>query len=113
MILFQWIAIPLLIAACLLELVRALQWAGQRWMRLFRAGIWAAAAAAIANPDVLGWFAVKLGIGRGADLVFYFFVLAFLIVSVLFYGKMMRLQRQITDLVRILAIQQAKKPGDR
>jgi hypothetical protein len=109
MSLFQWIALPVLGGAFVIELVNFLCRPGERLVRLMRCLIWAAAAAAIAWPELLQPLASALGIGRAADLVFYLFVLAFLVVSCLSYASHVRLQRQITDLVRHLAIQHARK----
>ena len=67
---------------------------------------------AIADPDIPQAFAARLGITRGADLVLYLFVLAFLAVS-LFLPRYFRLQGQLTDVVRHLAIQNARYGSDR
>src|SRR5262245_22348950 len=105
---FQWIAIPLLLLVFLIEVINLLR-RGQRWQRLFRCLVWAAAAAAIAWPELPQTLATAVGIGRAADLVFYLFVLAFLIVSFAFYARYVRLQRQLTEVVRHIAIQEARK----
>ncbi len=76
-----------------------------------RAVVWLAAALAIGFPDGVQQLAEAVGIHRGADLVFYLFVLAFLGVTFYFYSRHIRTQRQITQLVRHLAIQQAQHGG--
>jgi hypothetical protein len=46
-------------------------------------------------------------------LVLYLFALAFVVVSFYFYSRYVRLQRQITDLIRYTAIQNARRePAD-
>jgi small membrane protein len=71
--------------------------------------VWSAAAVAIACPGLVQGIADALGIGRGTDLVVYFFGLVFLGVSFYFYSRFVRVQRQITQLVRYLAIQEARQ----
>jgi len=53
-----------------------------------------------------------LGIGRGTDLVFYLFVLAFLGAAFFFYSRLVRMQRQITQLIRDNAIREAQRGDD-
>ena len=67
------------------------------------------AAAAIYNPHLTSMAAGAVGITRGTDLVLYVFVLAFLAVSFTFYARSLRLERQLTDVIRHVAIQEARK----
>jgi hypothetical protein len=53
--------------------------------------------------------ATAIGIGRGADVVLYLFVLAFLATAFYFYSRTVQLQRQVTQLVRHIAIQEARR----
>jgi hypothetical protein len=110
MILFQWLALPLLALAFLADFARIFRVPGWRRFYALRAALWAAAAIAIADPALTSRVANQIGIGRGADLVLYLFVLAFVVVSLLFYAALQRQQRQITELVRVLAIQRAERP---
>ena len=82
-----------------------------RGVRLFRATVWLAAAAAILDPLLTQRVADVLGIGRGADVVLYLFVLAFLWVSFFLYSCHLRVQRQVTQLARHIAIQEATRGG--
>jgi hypothetical protein len=109
MTLFQWLALSLLGVLFLGDLLH-LRRTGPvpRVVRLFRCLVWLAAALAITQPDRLTWLARSVGIGRGADVVLYVFVLAFLLVSFYFYSRYVRLQRQMTQLVRHLAIREAR-----
>ena len=77
-----------------------------------RALVWLVAALAIAFPNGIQHLAELVGIHRGADLVFYLFVLTFLGVTFYFYSRQVRTQRQITQLVRYLAIQEARHGGE-
>ena len=109
---FQWIAVPALTLVLLWELARWLRrpsWRSQRVLRMF---IWLAAALAIADPDLTQRLATAVGITRGADLVFYLFVLLFIVVSFYFYARHVRTQRVLTELVRHLAIQEARRGSD-
>src|SRR4051812_12156532 len=107
--LFQLSMLTLLGGLLLWELVTL--WRGPTafgfW--LLRCLAWIAAAVAIANPGLLQTLASLLGIGRGADVVLYAFALAFLGSSFYFYSRYVRLQRELTQVVRHLAIYEAQK----
>ncbi len=111
MTLFQWVSISLLLALFAREIVGI--WRGSALVSSqgLRAGVWLSAAFAIFCPDFVTRFANFMGIDRGADFVFYLFVLAFLGVSFDFYSRFVRMQRQFTQMVRHLAIQEAKHGG--
>ena len=69
---------------------------------------WAAAAVIVAWPDATFYFAKKLGIGRGADLVVY---LALVLLFFLVFRLMAASERQkneITELVRLQALKDIK-----
>jgi hypothetical protein len=107
---FQILALPTLAGLFLLEVIGFWRDPVGRGVRWLRGTVWLTAALLIAWPDAVTWVANALGIGRGADLVFYLFVLAFLGGAFYFYSRVVRLQRQITQLVRHLALQDAR-PG--
>lgn len=109
---FQWATIPPLLLLALLDGSRVM--IGHptfRRDRLLRFVVWMGAAAAIYNPGLPSWVAGVLGIGRGTDLILYAFVLAFLVVTFHFYAQGVKLQRQLTQVVRHVAISEAEK-GD-
>jgi hypothetical protein len=108
---FQWIACPLLALAVVRELLRARRAWSHPLPWLLRIAVWVTALVAIADPLLVTRFANAIGIGRGADVVLYLFVLAFLAVSFLFYSNQMRLQRQISKLVTHLAVREAERGG--
>ncbi len=107
---FQWITLTfvgLLLLGEVIGVVRGRRKTG--WpVRLI---VLLAAVLAICFPDEVTYLAKEIGIGRGTDLVLYLFVLAFLVVSFYFYARTVQLQRQVTQLVRHIAIQEARK-GD-
>jgi hypothetical protein len=51
-------------------------------------------------PEYTNVLAAKLGVGRGADLLFYLCILLFLFVVLKLYARIRRLEQTITDLVR-------------
>ncbi len=107
--LFQWLTVPPLAALALLDLSRALFRRPRfRTDLLVRAVVWSAGAAVIADPLITVRIAGAIGIGRGTDLVFYVFALAFLGTSFFFYSRMVRMQRQITELIRHIALREAE-----
>jgi hypothetical protein len=109
--LFQWVMLPILAAAFVADIIGLVRKPGSRRLRLVRAAVWAVAALAIAHPEFPQAVANLFGIGRGADLVLYLSVVAFLAVSFYFYSRYFRLQGQLADVVRHLAIQNARRGG--
>ncbi len=107
--LFQLLTLSVLGAALVAELIGLVRKPAGRRLRLVRSAVWLSAAGAIVYPALLQTFANQIGIGRGADLVLYLFVLAFLGVTFYFYSRYLRLQGQLTDVVRHLAIQNARR----
>jgi hypothetical protein len=71
--------------------------------------IWSAGAVAIIWPHSTVVIARSFGIGRGADLLLYVSVLLMLVGFFYVYGRFRRLDRQITVLVRRLAIDNAER----
>jgi hypothetical protein len=71
--------------------------------------VWSLGAAAIVWPRSTVFVARWLGIGRGADLLLYVSVLLMLVGFFYVYGRFRRLDRQITLLVRRLAIENAER----
>jgi hypothetical protein len=111
MTLFQLLALTGLGALFTAETIAFWRDRGVHPLRWLRALVWLSAAVAIAAPGLVQSVADTVGVGRGTDLVFYLFVLLFLGVTFHFYARFVRLQRQVTQLVRHLAIQEARQ-GD-
>jgi hypothetical protein len=102
--LFQWIVVPFLSLLFLHSLI--LMARGTHWRSAgIRAILWFAAAAAVLRPEMTAQIAKALGIGRGTDLVLYFFIIACMGAALYFYGRIMKLETAITALVRQLALQ--------
>lgn len=103
-------ALLLVVALLFLGSVWALVkgWTGRR-EGLIWAAVWLAAGVAILWPAVTSRVAGALGIGRGADLVFYTAVVIMLIGFWMVYIRLRRVRRDITLLVRHLALEEAEK----
>ena len=108
---FQIVTIGVLAALIARDLFGFSRTPGGTTIRMLRCLVWLVAALAIRNPLLVHDVAVALGIGLGANLVLYFFVLAFLWVSFYLYSCYLRVQREVTSLVRHIAIQNATR-GD-
>lgn len=65
---------------------------------------------AICMPELTTSVAQTLGIGRGADLIFYVFISGSVFVTVVLYSRLLLLQRALTDIVRHLAVQNPTPP---
>ncbi len=70
--------------------------------------LWLCAAGAILKYEWTGSVARLLGIGRGADLVLYCAVVVMMVGFMMVYLRMRRFQRELTLVVRHLAIQEAE-----
>jgi hypothetical protein len=104
MILFQVFAITLLVLIVIFDSLRVYKVSGSWIGYLLRTLIWLSACVFILFPDELTYVANALGIGRGANLLLYLLTLAFIATSFLLYARIVQLQRQITQLIRHLAL---------
>src|SRR5437763_43851 len=64
-------------------------------------------------PDFTNVVASKLGVGRGADLLFYICILLFLFIIMKLYSRLRRLEQKLTEFVRDKAKQEALRTGDK
>lgn len=64
---------------------------------------------AVLRPEDITWVANQLGIGRGADLLLYLLVLAFVFGMMNTYLRFGELNHQITELARALALREAEE----
>jgi hypothetical protein len=64
-------------------------------------------------PDSTTVIANVLGVDRGADMVFYLYIVSSLIVIVHFYGRLRTQQVILTELVREQAIQNVIRLGEK
>lgn len=76
---------------------------------LFLLALVAAAVIFIIWPDMTTRLAKFLGVGRGADLVFYISILIFWFVILKLYVRMRKLEQTFTELIRQDALQKAQQ----
>ena len=63
-------------------------------------------------PDITNIIAHKLGVGRGADLVFYISIIIFWFIVLKLYIRVRRLEKTFTEIIRKDALADAKElPG--
>jgi len=111
--------IPLVIVAIWLA-SRLVRGQGARTQAMRRLGMLVFAAVAILSilmPGAWTWFASLFGIGRGADLILYLLVVAFVSFTVTTYQRFRALEVQHTKLARRIALDEAPpvpadQPGD-
>lgn len=109
---FQWIFVPVLSVLFLYNLILLVR--GTRWRgAAVRAILWLSVTVTLLRPGITITVARALGIGRGADLVLYVFIIGSLGAVLYFYGRVVKLESAITVLVRHVALQDKAntKPG--
>ncbi|MGH3734365.1 MAG: DUF2304 domain-containing protein [Micromonosporaceae bacterium] len=63
---------------------------------------------AVLRPDDVTYVAQRLGVGRGADLLLYLLVVAFIFVVLNFYLRFRDMGDRLTDLARAVALREAE-----
>ena len=104
---FQIVALVLMASLFAATIVATVKGSATRREGLAWAALWLAAGIAIAWPDITAKVARMLGIGRGADLVLYCAVVVMLVGFLMVYSRLRRLRRDVTLLVRHIAIRDA------
>lgn len=61
-------------------------------------------------PESTNILAKKLGVGRGADLIFYVSILLFWFIVLKLYARLRRLEKTVTQFMREEAIKNAEAP---
>lgn len=101
----------LLTAGLLLALAYSLVQAGRmRFLKATMSVIVAVGMYFVWFPEQTNRIADFVGVGRGADLVLYCWILVMLVVVLNLYLKTRRLDAAITKLARHIAIREAKEP---
>jgi small membrane protein len=62
----------------------------------------------VLDPEITNQLAHFLGIGRGADLIFYLAILGFGYITLLLYSKIKKLEDQLTQIVRKQSLESIK-----
>jgi len=109
---FQIVVVSVLALLAIVTARSAISGRARKRVTIFWMLVWLIGAGATIWPGITRDVARKLGIGRGTDLVMYCSVL--LLVSGLFYvyTRMRHMDRTMTLLVRELAIERARIPGE-
>ena len=107
---FQYIVLPLLGLLAGRSVYRAIRFSARRKNALCSGLIWLAAAISILRPELPSFAAKLLGIGRGADLVFYSFCIGFIAFVIYVYHRLQQLDGCLTEVVRRLALRDARFP---
>jgi len=111
--LFQVLALIVLAALLVVTVVAAARgWASRREAAAWSA-LWLIAAIVVLWPGFLQAVARALGIGRGADLLLYCTVVVMMVGFLMVYVRLRRLRREMTLLVRHLAMRDAFVNPDR
>ena len=61
-------------------------------------------------PDYTNVIAAKLGVSRGADLMFYCCILFFLFILIKMFSRIRRLEKKLTEMIRQQAKDEAQIP---
>ncbi|MEM9985633.1 MAG: DUF2304 domain-containing protein [Bacteroidota bacterium] len=103
----QFILIPLLLFALINFWLRLRD---QPLMRVLIALVLILGVSFVLFPDASTLLANALGVGRGADMVIYLTLTGLTIGIILLYLRILRLEQQLTEVIRHQAIAQAQKP---
>lgn len=107
----MWIQILLVVGVILVGIFLARPAGGDSHLalrRLFMFGFVIVAIVSILFPQWLSWLANLIGVGRGADLLLYALVLAFLITVASAYRRNVALNRKLTHLAREITLARAE-----
>jgi hypothetical protein len=63
----------------------------------------------VIDPEMTNKIAHFLGVGRGADLIFYLAILGFSYLIIILYSKIKKLEERLADLVRSQALNEFKQ----
>lgn len=107
---FQYIVLGILAMLAIATFRSGLRGLVRKRIAVFWLLVWSGGAVALLYPQSTAIVARALGIGRGTDLVLYFSVIAMLAGFFYTYGRFRRMDRQLTQLVRALAIENARDP---
>jgi hypothetical protein len=110
MTLFQAIVLSLFLFLAVLTLGAGLRGTIRKRIVTFWLLLWGSGAVTMIWPQTTVVVAHRLGIGRGADLLLYLSVLVMLAGFFYVYTRFRRLDRQLTLLVRRLAIEHPAPP---
>ena len=107
---FQYLMLTLILALAIVTLRSATRGLIRKRIVVFWLFVWGSSGLALVWPESTAIVARALGIGRGTDLVLYVSVIVMLTGFFYVYSRFRRMDRQMTELVRKLAIDRALPP---
>ena len=107
---FQISALAVLALLLVTSLANLVRRRGRPGVSILWSLLWVAGAIALIRPSLTRVVANFLGIGRGADLVFYVGLITMAIGFFVVYVRIRRLRHDVTVLTRELAISRARVP---
>ena len=107
---FQYIVLTVLVVLCLWTVRGTISGQMRKRIAFFWMLVWGSAGFVLVWPESTLRVAQALGIGRGVDLVVYFGLLTTLVGFFYVYTRFRRLDRQLSLLVRRLAIDNPRTP---
>ncbi|MBN1656025.1 MAG: DUF2304 domain-containing protein [Deltaproteobacteria bacterium] len=110
MTMFQQIGLALMAIMMAMSIYAIVRRRGRLRVSIFWLLLWGTAAAVLIRPELAVETARAMGIGRGADLIFYCNVLLTLIGFFTIYLRQRRIEHHITLLVRELALARSSNP---
>lgn len=110
MTLFQWFMTPLMVVSAAVCLIRMRRGSLPRFGGLAWAAVWLMGALLILKPGLTTSIGSLLGIGRGADFIFYLAVVSGLYALLALYRRVRHLEITLTELGREQAIHDATPP---
>ena len=113
MTVFQVLTVPIAVVLAAFSLRGVIRGERPRLIRFVRFLVFATAAIAIWDPNLTNRVAQALGIGRGADLLIYVVAITVIVGFFYFYQTTRRLEREITGLVRDIALERAARSASR
>jgi len=111
MTIFQQVGLLLMAIMISVSLSNIIRRRGRMRVSVFWLSIWVTAAAVLIRPELAVETARAMGIGRGADLIFYCNVLLTLVGFFAIYVRQRRMEHHITLLVRELALARSITPS--
>src|SRR5689334_12330087 len=105
----QWLSLCFLGGLLIWEMIWFARGRVLRGPWIVRCCVWLLAAVFIAHPEFAQDVATAVGIQRGTDLLLYVFVLAFLALAFYVYSRYVKLQRELTEVVRHVAVREARR----
>lgn len=84
-----------------------------RWEFIAWSLFWAAAVVFVWNPSVTNTLAALLGVGRGADAIFYVSLILIFYVVFRMYGRIETLEHKLSELVKAIALKDLPTESDK